>query len=186
MLVLAAGVLTVLLLVGFGVYFVSEWVSDRQGPEGPGSLAPGATTAPAAQPLSTAGFAKFLDSLEKETGSTIVTDATLYPTYAVAVVPEPGDKGRSRSYYYDGNIRQTGLGTTTSEELDLRQLDPELFAKLVRKTREQVEEPTMWYVTMRAPDPSGAVMYAYASNAYGEGGYVAADLQGKIVTRVTW
>lgn len=46
--------------------------------------------------------------------------------------------------------------------------------------------PTSGYLILRAPDAQRAVIYAYASNVYGEGGYVAAGLDGKVVSRVGW
>jgi hypothetical protein len=199
-LVLLLGVLTVLASAGAGVYFVSEWAGDRQGPDGRGTTAAGAEpasgrgatsgqgseTKPLAQLISARGFEQFVDALKEETGSTSVVDLTLYPRYAVVVVPLPGGKGRTQSLYYDGAFRETTLGTTTDKVLDLRKVDARLLVPLSRKARNAVEEPDQWYLILGARDIQGAVIYAYASNKFGEGGYVAATLDGKVVNRVGW
>ena len=186
--VLVAGVLAVLGIAGAGVYFLSEWAGDVQGFDGRGSTSTGGE--PASQPvaplISAAGFDQLLEALEEKTGSTTVVDLTLYPRYAVAVVPLPGGKGRTLSLYYDGDIRETSLGTSDDATLDLRKVDPQVLVMLSRKARNAVEDPNQWYLILGAPDTQGAVIYAYASNAYGEGGYVAADLRGKVVNRVGW
>ena len=182
-LVLVGAVLAVIVSVGAGVYFLSEWVGQQQGASGPGG-APGAE--PVAPLLTPAGYDQFLDTLEEATGSTKVIDATLYPGYASTEVLLPGGKGRTRSLYYDGTISEQNLGTTDDPELDLRRIDGALLETLSKKARKMVEDPTMWYVMLRAADPEGSVITAYASNEYGEGGYVAARVDGKIVRRVTW
>jgi hypothetical protein len=188
-LVLAAVV--VLAGAGAGVWALSEWVGEQQGADGPGGPGgPVAVDDPAARPLapliSPTGFEQLLDALEKETGSTSVVDLTLYPGYAVAVVPVPGGKGRTARLYYDGSFREQGLGTSDDATLDLRRVDPELLVSLSRKARNAVEDPNSWYLIIGAPDTQGAAIYAYASNKYGEGGYVAADLKGRVVNRVGW
>lgn len=188
---LVLGVLSVLGAAGAGVYFLSVWAGERQGAGGPGPepvAAGGANgpTQPVAPLISGAGFGQLLEALEKKTGSTSVVDLTLYPRYAVLVVPVPGGKGRTQSLYYDGNIREQTLGTSADAAFDLSQVDPELLVTLSRKARKAIEDPTQWYLILRAPDVEDAVIYAYASNEYGEGGYISARLDGKIVRRVTW
>jgi hypothetical protein len=189
--VLVLGVLLVLGSAGAGVYFLSEWAGDLRGPDGSGTTT--TTTAggePAAQPvaplISQAGFDQLLDALKEKTGSTTVVGLTVYPRYAVAVVPLPGGKGRTMSLYYDGTIRETSLGTSDEALLDLRKVDPEVLVKLSRQARKAVEDPNQYYLILHAPDVQRAAIYAYASNAYGEGGYVAADLRGKVVNKVGW
>ena len=192
-LVLVLGAVVVLTGAGAGVYALSQWVGEQQGVDGPGG--PSAADDPAAddpadRPLaplvSAAGFDQLLDALKKETGSTSVVDLTVYPRYAVAVVPVPGGKGRTERLYFDGTFREQGLGTSDDPIIDLRRVDPELLVTLSRKARNAVEDPNSWYLIIGAPDAQGAAIYAYASNAYGEGGYVAADLGGRIVNRVGW
>jgi hypothetical protein len=187
-LALLAGVVGVLVIAGAGVYLLSEWVGSRLGPDGRDTAASGVD--PVARPLapliSVAGFEQLLEALEEETGSTKVIDLTLYPRYAVADVPLPDGKGRTRSLYYDGAIRETSVGTSDDRTLDLRRVDAATLVSLSRKARKAVEDPNQWYLVLRAPDIQGAVIYAYASNEYGEGGYVAARLDGTVVNKVGW
>ena len=186
--VLVLAAVVVLAGAGAGVWALSEWAGEQQGADGPGG--PPAAGDPADRPpaplISPAGFDELLDALKKETGSTSVVDLTVYPTYAIAVVPVTGGKGRTTRLYYDGSFRQQGLGTSDDPSLDLRRVDPKLLLPLSRKARNAVEDPNSWYLIIGAPDAQGAAIYAYASNAYGEGGYVAADLEGRVVNRITW
>ncbi len=194
MVALLLAVVVVLASAGAGVYFLSEWAGGLQGPDGRGTAttsgAGGVGAEPESQPMapliSVVGFKQFVDALREETGSTSVVDLTVYPQYAVAVVPLPGGKGRTQSLYYDGDIRETNLGTSTDKPFDLRKVDAPLRVALSRKARKAIDEPTQWYLILRAPDVEGAVIYAYASNKYSEGGYISARLDGKIVRRVTW
>jgi hypothetical protein len=186
--VLVAGVLAVLGIAGAGVYFLSEWVGDVQSADGRGTTSTGGDPAsrPLAPLISVAGYEQLLDALEEKTGSTDVVDATIYPRYAVVVVPLPGGKGRTLRLYFDGDFQEQGLGTSDDATLDLRTVEPELLVALSRKARNAVEDPSQWYLILHAPDTQGAAIYAYASNAYGEGGYVAARLDGKVVNKVGW
>ena len=191
MLVLVLVAVVVLGGAGAGVYALSQWVGEQQGASGPGGpVGPRAADDPAAGPvaplISEPGFRQFLDALQKENGSAKVVDLTLYPSYASIVVMLPGEKGRTRTLYYDGTIRETNVGSTSNAQLDLRRVDPGLLVSLSKKARKIVDEPDQWYLILGAPRPDGAVIFAYASNQYGEGGYVSARLDGKIVNRVTW
>ena len=184
--VLVVGVAAVLGIAGAGVYFLSEYVSQHQSDGGPLG-GPGGDASPAKVPLiSTTGFDEFRDDLRKETGSTDVVDLTVYPLYAVAEVMTDPDKGRTRSLYYDGAFSDSGLGTTTDKPFDVSTVDADAMVALSRKVRRMVDESNQWYLIMRAPDPEGAVVYAYAGNAYGEGAYISATPAGKVVRRVTW
>ena len=186
-LVLVAGVAAVLALAGAGVYFLSEYVSQHQSDSGPLGGPGGGDASPAQVPLiSTTGFDTFRQDLRKETGSTEVVGLTVYPLYAVAEVLTDADKGRTKSLYYDGAFSDSGLGTTTDKPFDVSQVDADAMVKLSRKVRKMVDQANQWYIVMSSPDPEGAVVYAYASNAYGEGAYISAKPDGKVVRRVTW
>lgn len=115
-----------------------------------------------------------------------VAGLVVYPDYAVVDVPLPGGKGRIRSLSYDGEIRETGLGTSDDPPLDLRRVKPAMLVTLSQKARRAVEDPDQWYLVLGAPHAQDAVVYAYASNEYDEGGYVAARLDGTVVTKVGW
>lgn len=184
--VLLAGVAAVLAIAGAGVYFLSEYVSSRQSDTGPlGS--PGGEASPAKVPLiSTAGFDTFREDLRKETGTTEVVHLTIYPLYAVVELVTDPAKGRTKSLYYDGAFSDSGLGTTTDRPFDVAEIDADKMVSLSRKVRKMVDDPNQWYLVMSGPDPQGGVIYAYASNAYGEGAYISATPAGKVVSRVTW
>ena len=188
-LVLVAGVAAVLALAGAGVYFLSEYVSQHQSDSGPlgGATGPNGEASPQKVPLiSSAGFDTFRSDLRKETGSTDVVDLTVYPLYAVVEVVTDPAKGRTKSLYYDGAFSDSGLGTTTDRPFDVAGVDADAMVALSRKARKMVDQPNQWYLVMRAPDAEGAVVYAYATNAYGEGAYISAKPDGKVVRRVTW
>ena len=189
-LVLVAGVAAVLAMAGAGVYFLSEYVSQHQsdaGPLGGPDVGPNGEVAPPKVPLiSSVGFDTFRDDLRKETGSADVVGLTVYPLYAVAEVLTDPAKGRTKSLYYDGAFSDSGLGTTTDRPFDVAQVDADAMVTLSHKARKMVDQPNQWYLIMHAPDAEGAVVYAYASNAYGEGAYISATADGKVVRRVTW
>ena len=196
--VLVAGVLVVLVLAGAGVYFLSEWVGERQAasasPNGPapgGAPAAPSRKAPDERPfvtpvMSVDGFESLLDELERETGSTRIVELVVYPEYASITVPDASKKGRTRSLYYDGDFSSSALGTSDARPFDARQVEAELVADLSRRIRRTVDDADQWYVIVRAPDQEGAAVWAYASNEYGEGGYVSARLDGTVVRRTGW
>ena len=190
-LVLVSGVLAVLAIAGLGAYYLSEWVGEQGFSVGDIDVLPGGGDAGAepeyAGPLVyAAGFASLREALEKETGSTKVINMTVYPEYAVAEVLEGSAPGRTRRLYYNGEFSESGLSTTTDRPFDLARVDPEVVATLVRKIRKVVADEDSWYVILRAPDAPGAAVWAYASNPFGEGGYVSARLDGKVVDTITW
>jgi hypothetical protein len=191
-LVLVSGVLAVLAIAGLGAYFLSEWVGEQNFTIGGGDAKPGGGDAGGDEPayagplVAAKGFAALREALEEETGSTKVIGLTVYPGYAVAEVLEGSAPGRTRRLYYDGSFSDSGLSTTTDRPLDLARVDPASVETLVRKVRKVVEDEDSWYLILRAPDADGAAVWAYASNPYGEGGYVSGRLDGKVVSTVTW
>jgi hypothetical protein len=195
-LVLVAGVLAVLAIAGLGAYFLSEWVGSQQsamGSDGPAQPGGGDGRDQSEEPayagplVSATGFEGLRKALQKEIGSSKVVGLTVYPTYAVAQYLEGSGPGRTRSVYYDGTtFSDSGLGTTTDRPLDLMRVDPDSVASLVRRVRKVVDDEDAWYLVLRAPDAQGAAVWAYASNKYGEGGYVSGRLDGTVVDTITW
>lgn len=117
---------------------------------------------------SSASFDKFREGLRKETGSTDVVHLTVYPLYAVVELVTDPAKGRTKSLYHDGGFSDSGPGTMTDKPFDLSGIDGDKMAGLSRKVRKMVEDPNQW------------------CNEYGEGAYISATPDGKVVSRVTW
>ena len=138
--------------------------------------------------LTPQGWHDMVAALKTATGETEVFVVVAYPGYASIEAPDSRTGDRMRSYYWNGALSAASLGQTDARRFDLRTIDPEVVVRLVRRARAQVDEPTSSYAIVRAPGPTddGAWIYAYASNAFSEGGYVAADRAGRIVRNVTW
>lgn len=131
--------------------------------------------------LSADGYQDLLAAVEEETGSTEVFSATLYPTYAALELPVDRNSRRSEYWNWDGDLETNGMKTTSSAgRVDLSRIDPAVFAGLIEQVRANVEDPTTWYVIVRAPDDDRSVMWVYASNDYGETAYVGARRNGTV------
>ena len=136
--------------------------------------------------LSAEGYAELIADLEEETGSSTVFEAVLYPKYAVLQVPVDDTTTRYEYRYWDGSLDEASSKSTTDySRFDLRDVDPEVIVGLVEEARSRVEDPTSWYAIVRMPDDeydNGTWISAYASNEYGESGYLGGDQAGNI----TW
>ncbi|HET7734749.1 MAG TPA: hypothetical protein VFK52_02135 [Nocardioidaceae bacterium] len=185
------GVVAVVAGIAVVVFLVNQLSDvDVAGP-GPGSV----TTSPTvpverqADVLSAAGFQDLVAAVKEQTGTTKVFDATLYPTYAVLQLPVDWETQRQQSFYWDGKVLRANesFGKSSGPRLDLTTVSVDGMLRLVRMIRNVVEEPTSWYVIVNSPDDHDpAVMYAYASNKFTEGGYISATADGKVIRRVTW
>ena len=134
--------------------------------------------------LTPAGFRGLLDAIDAETGSTTAYEAVLYPDYAVTTVPAQASGTRAISYYYDGELAESTRGTAPYARFDLARIDPAVLARLIRKARGLVDDPTSSYVIVRKPqDTSSSWLAAYASNEFGESAYLRADKDGTVVDR---
>ncbi len=139
--------------------------------------------------LSADGFADLVAAVKEQTGTTSVFDATLYPTYAVLQLPVDRESKRQQYFYWDGSDLESrdSFGRSSEARLDLTTVNVRAMLRLVRQAKKQIEEPNTWYVILDAPDPNDAtVISAYASNKFTEGGYIAADANGKEIRRTTW
>jgi hypothetical protein len=138
--------------------------------------------------LTTQGYDDLVVALEEESGSTLVFSATLYPRYAVLSVPEKESGKRYRSYYWDGRtlVANDIKSTSDSPRVDLESVKPEVMVGLVEDVRARVEDPTSWYANIDSITGEGPRMSAYASNAYSEGAYIVATLQGEIIYESTY
>ena len=174
-------VLVVVALVGGIIALVvGTKVQDTTSTDVPGI--PG--TVQDADVLSVEGYQDLLAAVAAESGSTTAFSAVLYPTYAVVELPVDATTGHEVYWYWDGqDLTNNDIKmTSTSERTDLADLDPQVLVDLIRKVRRKMPDETSWYAVVRAPDESGAVVWAYASNDYQESVYLGARADGKI----TW
>lgn len=165
----------------FGIKAIVDTASDTINDLKPGE----------ADVFSEEGLEELADDLEAARGSTEIFSATLYPTYAVLEVPAQGSGKRMYRYYWDGDLDQQSKGTVSEpERMDLRDVELDVVEDLRKKARDQVEDadPATNYVIVSAPGATdeGAYFSAYASNDFGEGGYVSGDLDGKVIRSTTW
>jgi hypothetical protein len=127
------------------------------------------------------GYQDLVDAVQAKTGSTMVFDITLYPRYAVVEVPVKVGTSRYQLFYWDGELTaETSKGTTSNRPIDMADVRPELFIRLLKKVRGLVDEPNSWYVLANASSGIGQVS-AYASNHFSESEYVIATFDGQIV-----
>ncbi|GEP37660.1 hypothetical protein NPS01_13230 [Nocardioides psychrotolerans] len=146
--------------------------------------APGPGDAPPPDLFTPGGFRDLLDSLREETGRTAVFESVLYSEYAVTTAPAEAEGKRSISYYFDGDLTESTKSTSTYERFDLSTIDPTVLGRLTRKTRMLVDDPTSYYVIVRKPqDDSTTWLSAYASNDFGESGYLRAEKDGTVIDR---
>lgn len=132
--------------------------------------------------LSVEGYAALLAAIEDETGGTEAFSTVLYPTYAVVELPVDATSQREEYWYWDGDeLTPNDVKSTSSwERNDLSRIDPAVLVDLVEQVRTKVEDATSWYAIVRAPDDDRAVMWAYASNEYGESEYLGARRDGTV------
>jgi DUF1707 SHOCT-like domain len=132
--------------------------------------------------LTEQGYADLLAAIEEQTGSTTVFSAVLYPTYAVVELPVDATSDREEYWYWDGHdLTSNDVKSTSSwSRIDLATVDPAVIVALVGQVQDNVEDPTSWYAIVRAPDVVNAVVWAYATNDYGESAYLGARWNGTI------
>ena len=140
---------------------------------------------PTADVFSADGIAELTADIEKETGSTKVFSAVLYPEYAVVSAPAEGSRKRYISYYWNGSLSESSKGSGVYEgRFDMRDIDAQVVTDLLAKARDLVEGSVEGnYVVVSAPGPDGAAISAYASNDFSETGYLTATFDGKVVNK---
>ena len=131
------------------------------------------------------GLQDLVLAAKHETGSTQAHRAVLYPAYAVLDLPVHGRPDRTRSYYWNGELRALDhLAVPQGPAFDLRDVEPRLVRKALLAARALVEGPVAAYVVVRSPDEDGAFLWGYASDDAGRSGYVSFDTDGRVVRRV--
>lgn len=154
-----------------------EGFDPFDGFEEPGQAAPPDLFSPG-------GFQDLLDALRAETGGSAVFEAVLYEEYAVTSAPAEPQGRRAISYYFDGELSESTKSTSSYDRFDLSTIDPAVLARLVRKVRMLIEDPTSAYVIVRKPEQGSTTwLAAYASNEFGESGYLRAEKDGTVVDR---
>ena len=175
---LVAGVIAIIAAIVSGV---STAIDEDDLPTEPG-VEPGRGEV---NVMSVEGFADLVAAIEEETGSSTVFEAVLYPGYAVVDVPVDATTNREHSYYWDGDLEETGSKSTTDyRRFDLADVDANVVVSIVDQARAKVEDPQSWYSIIRAPSDfdDGTWIWGYATNEYGESGYLGGDKAGTI----TW
>ena len=132
--------------------------------------------------LSVEGYGDLVDAVREESGSTTAFSAVLYPTYAVVELPVDTTTQHEDYWYWDGHdLTSNDVKSNSSfPRTDLADIDPQVVVDTVRKVRAKMSDESSWYAIVRAPDDSGAVIWAYASNEYGDSVYVGAKADGTI------
>ncbi|MEU7813248.1 DUF1707 domain-containing protein [Pseudonocardia sp. NPDC049154] len=186
-----AGVLVALALLGVG-FGVGHAVARSSAPA---TVAAGETVAAGRQVAPVVvtpaglhtpeGFGRLVDDLRSRLGSAVVADATIYPDYAVLTVPVEGSPGRAQSYTYRGGLDgPSPAGTRDADQpvVDLATIDAATALGLVAGAPEslKVADPTSRYLIID-DEGAGPRLAVYASNEYGETGYLEARPDGSIV-----
>ncbi len=183
---LVAGCVFVVLMMAVpvvvaGFMFVSLTDIGEDSSGGPTVIAEPVTQS--AESLTPRGYRDLVAALQEETGSTEVFRAVLYPDYASVDVAVDATTGRYRSWYWNGDLRETGSpNTTSSGRVDLADIDPRVFARLLKRAERGVEDPTARYLIIQGSTGSQpATLMAYANNGFKESSHVRATLEGKIL-----
>lgn len=125
------------LLCGVGVASIVGLAANFGDGGAPGDALP----TPSLNLQTAAGWREWVDAVEKETGTTRVYDAVVYPDYASvnAVV----DEGAMRYLYRNGAFQLSNSPVTaaTTEPVDLADIDPDMVAGLPEQTAEHQKMP---------------------------------------------
>jgi hypothetical protein len=171
--------------IGFGIGYAS----------GSSSASPSATSGPgddvepvvvAQQGLHTrAGFTALVAATRARFGSTMVAGATIYPDYAVITMPVPGAPARAQTFLYRGGFEEaSNAGTRTASDplVDLGAVQVDAVLGLVAGAGETlaVPDPTSRYMVV-GQEGGGPYVNVYASNEFGESGYLRAGLDGTVM-----
>lgn len=126
-------------------------------------------------------FAKMVDEIEEETGSTQVYSVGLYDGYAIVYVPAD-NTDRSIGYRWDGGGVKEWTKTTSSEaRFDLADIDPDVIEGMCDPVLEQADgtTPGDCYVHIRRPSTGSQSWFsAGASDEFGKYFSVSYDKNG--------
>lgn len=138
---------------------------------------------PVGEVLTVEGYDDLVAAVVEQSGRSQVFDAVLYPSYAVVSIPADATSEREESFYWDGtDLRSNQLKTmATTRRFDLGRVDGAVVIDLVERVRGLVADPTTWYAVIRAPDTDRSMIWAYATDEYGESVYLGARRDGTVV-----
>jgi hypothetical protein len=179
----------VLLGAGFGIGYASGSSSAGPSPTAVAAGSSGDDVAPvvvAQEGLHTrAGFAALVAATRARFGATTVAEATVYPDYAVITMPAPGASGRAQTFLYRGGFEEpsnTGTRPASDPLVDLGAVQVDAVLGLVAGAGESlaVPNPTSRYLIVGQDDGSPYVS-VYASNEFGESGYLKARPDGTVM-----
>lgn len=146
---------------------------------------------PAALPqgglLTPAGVRTALEAFKQQAGTTVFVDLRIYDGYILAEIPTaPGARTVDAWQYRDGAAKRTGpKGTVDADKplIDMSTVSWDALPGLLEQSQKElgVAAPTSRYVIvdlwMMDDLPC---MRPYLSDAYGQGGYVLAGIDGKV------
>ncbi|TMR95965.1 serine/threonine protein kinase [Nonomuraea basaltis] len=138
--------------------------------------------------LTTAGMKALIVKVKSAIGGSKVVRMTVYPTYASIEAPLKGDKELYDRYdYRNGTVTRSGNGgEVDGPVVDLDKYNWNALPALIKKADKDlgVPKPTTHYVIVDADyafaNPS-QVLLVYVSDDYNRGGYLVANLAGKVV-----
>jgi hypothetical protein len=168
----------VILLVAVGIVSAVVAVSS-----GDNDVSVFGDSKPKGHVLSAEGYDEVVAAVEDESGSTAVFDAVFYPEYAVVSIPADGSSQRQESFYWDGSDLSSNDSKSTASGIrfDLTRVEGQTVIDLVDRVKLLVEDPVSWYAIVRAPDGDRSMIWAYATNEYGETAYLGARRDGTVV-----
>lgn len=150
------------------------------------------TTAAAAKTdlLTPAGIRQAIENFEKTTGGTVFTETVFYPEYANFGAPV---KDRPTVYdeysYRNGAVSRQGAGGQLSDEptITLNTIDWDILPALLATAHEKLglPNPTSRYLIVNPSwtfNDDKPTLMVYLSDEYDGGGYIAANLDGSIVS----
>jgi len=137
--------------------------------------------------LSGPGIRSFLAAYRAKFGTSKVVDLTLYDDYVIVQVPVPGRARHAGWNYREGEFREFGGVSANfpgSAVVDTRRLDVAAVVRNLAKARRvlKVEDVSLSYVSIdyRPRFDDAANVNIYLTNPYGESGYLATTLDGRV------
>jgi hypothetical protein len=172
-----------------------QGASQTAGPSADAS--PSASSSPSSAPspsnpglLTAAGMSTVISALTQAVGGTQVLQLTVYPTYALAEVPDKTNTGTYDNYSYSNGqatfLNSGGLTPTGDTTMNMNSVTWSVLPTLLQKadTSLNVPNPTSQYVVMDPNWPeaaSGPSLRVYVGNAMGATGYLLSDTNGNIM-----
>ncbi len=182
-LAIVIGVVTVGLMVT-GVIIAGAY----SGSDDPTSLSVSGNSSPEVKGklLTRKGLTALIAAVDRKFGTTVVSDAVIYPEYAVFTVPVAGNTRHTERWYFRGKFddkaQSTGNRAADDMLIDLAQANVPALIDWVGKagTELNVQDVKSTYLIFdeRNDKPS---MSVYASNSFNDSGYASLNLDGSVL-----